>query len=392
MLQYVGREARYSPTLPRPPDALTHARVIAFHSSTVSVLVISSGRYSEKNACVPATVSSSFAFAGVRLPASGILTEQSPMLSLSVSASFLCKVNSDIYGTGRIGLGEAVKVYEVKATTSYYVKGVPFDASLKIANKLMEAIEPFDYSEMVKFEKKYLQGFCADKYDQRPTEIMERFVKRLDRFSQENYKNIAGKYDTFEPRTQKNFTWMSDVNIKYCLMPVWFMTVEFDGRQYQFAVNGQTGEASGQAPTTSATDKLDSFARFARSNWKWLPVALAIVLPGFIYNSVSVSDYSPFYVFLVVAMVVLEIALIAFSIALFVAGHVADGVSKTIHKTADPANDFDKDPGLDRYLDTTRKVTFTSDEQFFRREGRQYADDEEEIETVGDLFRKRGRF
>ena len=92
------------------------------------------------------------------------------------------------------------------------------------------------------------------------------------------------------------------------------------------------------------------------------------------------------------ALVVLEIALIAFSIALFVAGHVAGGVSKTIHKKADPANDFDKDPGLDRYLDTTRKVTFTSDEQFFRREGRQYADDEEQIETVGDLFRKRGRF
>ena len=34
-----------------------------------------------------------------------------------------CKVNSDIYGTGRKGLGEAVKVYEIKATTSYYVKG-----------------------------------------------------------------------------------------------------------------------------------------------------------------------------------------------------------------------------------------------------------------------------
>lgn len=303
-----------------------------------------------------------------------------------------CKVNSDIYGTGKTGNGESNNVYEVKATTSYYVKGVPFDASLKIANKLMEAIEPFDYSEMIKFENKFLQGFCADKYDQRPTEIMERFVKRLDRLSQENYSKIAEKYNTFEPRTQKNFTWMSDVNIKYCLMPVWFMTVEFDGRQYQFAVNGQTGEASGQAPTTSATDKLDSFARFAESGWKWLPVVLAIVLPGFIYNAVSVPDYNPFYFFLVVLLVILEIASISFAIALFVTGNVARRVSGTIHKAADITNDFDKDPGLNRYLDTSRKVTFTSDEQFFRREGRQYADDEEEIETVGDLFRKRGRF
>ena len=303
-----------------------------------------------------------------------------------------CKVNSDIYGTGKTGNGESNNVYEVKATTSYYVKGVPFDASLKIANKLMEAIEPFDYSEMIKFENKFLQGFCADKYDQRPTEIMERFTKRLDRLSQENYSKIAEKYNTFEPRTQKNFTWMSDVNIKYCLLPVWFMTVEFDGRQYQFAVNGQTGEASGQAPTTSAAEKLDNFARFAESGWKWLPVVLAIVLPGFIYNAVSVPDYSPFYFFLVVLLVILEIASISFAIALFVTGNVARKVSGTIHKVADITNDFDKDPGLNRYLDTSRKVTFTSDEQFFRREGRQYADDEEEIETVGDLFRKRGRF
>ena len=51
-----------------------------------------------------------------------------------------------------------------------------FRSSLKIANKLMEAIEPFDYSGMVKFDNKYLQGFFADEYDQRPTEMMERFI------------------------------------------------------------------------------------------------------------------------------------------------------------------------------------------------------------------------
>ena len=52
-------------------------------------------------------------------------------------------------------------------------------------------------------------------------------------------------------------------------------------------------------------------------------------------------------------------------------------------------NDFDKDPGLDRYLDTSRKVTFNSDEEYFRREGREYPDDDEEIMTVGDLLSKR---
>lgn len=76
-----------------------------------------------------------------------------------------CAVNTDLYGVGKIYKDKVGSVFSVKTRAKYYVKGVPFDASLKIANKLMEAIEPFDYSEMVKFDNRYLQGFYADKYD-----------------------------------------------------------------------------------------------------------------------------------------------------------------------------------------------------------------------------------
>ena len=60
-----------------------------------------------------------------------------------------CCVNSDLSGTGKSYSKKIVSTYTVTSNVSYYVKGVPFDASLKIANKLMEAIEPFDYSELV---------------------------------------------------------------------------------------------------------------------------------------------------------------------------------------------------------------------------------------------------
>ena len=301
-----------------------------------------------------------------------------------------CEVHSDVCGTGKIINGMDTKIYEVNGKATYYVKGVPFDASLKIANKLMEAIEPFDYSEMVKFDNRYLQGFCADKYDQRPTEIMERFVKRFDRFSQEYNGRLGENYDSFEPRTEKNFTWMSDLNIKYCLMPVWFMTVEFEGRQYQFAVNGQTGEASGQAPTTSATDKLDGFTRFADSNWKWLPVILAVILPFLVYKLVIVDNFSPLYFFFVVALCFLEAATIMFIFAMLIARRTAGEISRHIHTRADDFNDFDKDPGLNQYLDTTRKSSFVIDEFLLRHQNQYYgSNDDDEIVTVGDLFNKR---
>ncbi len=105
-----------------------------------------------------------------------------------------CAVNSEMYGTGT-KIGPEVSSIPVRAKAKYYVKGVPFDASLKIANKLMEAIEPFDYSEMVEFDNRYLQGFYADKYDQKPIDLLEKFTKKLDTISMDLTSTIASRYD-----------------------------------------------------------------------------------------------------------------------------------------------------------------------------------------------------
>lgn len=42
---------------------------------------------------------------------------------------------------------------------------VPVDGSEKMADDLMESIEPFKISESVDFQTAYLSGYLADKYD-----------------------------------------------------------------------------------------------------------------------------------------------------------------------------------------------------------------------------------
>ena len=101
-----------------------------------------------------------------------------------------CVVHSDMSGTGKVGRGNTKTIYEVNANMVYHVKGVPFDASVKIANRLMEAIEPFDYKDMVKFESKYLQGFYADKYEQLPSDMTERITRRISKFSRDESVSI----------------------------------------------------------------------------------------------------------------------------------------------------------------------------------------------------------
>ena len=42
---------------------------------------------------------------------------------------------------------------------------VPVDGSSKMADDLMESIEPFNFNEAVDFQTAYLAGYLADKYD-----------------------------------------------------------------------------------------------------------------------------------------------------------------------------------------------------------------------------------
>ncbi len=248
------------------------------------------------------------------------------------------------------------RALEVNAKMAYHVKGVPFDASVKIANKLMEAIEPYDYKDMVRFESKYLQGFYADKYDQVPTDITNRIVRRIDKFSRDEIGLISHRYQEFEVRSEKNLTWMSDASVKYCLLPVWFMTVEFEGSTYQFAINGQTGEASGQVPTTSTADKLYSIGKITDSVWKFIPVALCLLIPVimFIISFNSSFTGSMEQAPLMLALSVIEPILVVLTVAFFAVIYICKYLSKKVREKADKSNDYDEDPGLDSYLDSTK--------------------------------------
>ena len=274
-----------------------------------------------------------------------------------------CCVKTDLSGTGKMISGLTTDIYEVNSTITYYVKGVPFDASLSIANKLMEAVEPFDYSEMVKFESKYLQGFYADKYDQLPTDMTERMMRRIDKYSRAETELIAKKYSEYEERPEKNLSLLSEISIKYCLLPVWFMTVEFDGRQYQFAVNGQTGEASGQVPTSERADMFDRLNYKLGMFSKAIPLLVMLVCGFLLYVTTQTDDFSVFNLIFVIFLIICE--LLAFGFIMFTKILEITRSSKP-RKSAYESNNFDEDPGLDSYFDSKRHADIQVKEMLLR--------------------------
>jgi len=124
--------------------------------------------------------------------------------------------------------------------------GVPVDGSSKMADDLMESIEPYDLSKAVDFQTAYLAGFLADKYDVSSGDSIVRANDRIkNSMEQELYQTVLG-YHTVTPVSSS--TKLSDSAVRYALYPVWLLTTNYKGKTYQFAMNGQTGKFVGDLP------------------------------------------------------------------------------------------------------------------------------------------------
>lgn len=123
---------------------------------------------------------------------------------------------------------------------------VPADASRKMPDEYMDAIEPFDYGELVPFSTAYLPGFLADKYDVPETECMERAGNRCRNSAAEVMRADVLGYELVTPAG-------SDVRLtpgkaSYAMLPVWTLHTKWQGKDYLFMMNGQTGKMVGDLP------------------------------------------------------------------------------------------------------------------------------------------------
>ena len=123
---------------------------------------------------------------------------------------------------------------------------VPVDGSTKMPDAHMDAIEPYDYSEMVPFSVAYLPGFLTDRYDLDVEYCDTRARKRTNATCADVIAGTATGYmEVHETRTDANVTW---TNISYALLPVWMLHTRWNGQDYLFAMNGQTGKFIGDLP------------------------------------------------------------------------------------------------------------------------------------------------
>ena len=139
------------------------------------------------------------------------------------------------------------KYYEVERAGSMLFEAVPVDASTKMANELMESIEPYDLSQAVDYQSAYLAGYIADKYDVQSDVTQSRAEERMREGAIDALRDtVSSSYTSVNLTTSNvNFT---DIRIRYALLPVWILSTKYQGKDYTFAMNGQTGKMVGNLP------------------------------------------------------------------------------------------------------------------------------------------------
>lgn len=130
---------------------------------------------------------------------------------------------------------------------------VPVNCSTKMANDLMESIEPFNCKEAVPFRPAYLAGYMADKFDSTADACIQDANARIRRSTEDAFEQTVKGFTSVMPQS-------SQVNIengiaRYALLPVWILNTKWKGNTYTFAMNGQTGKFVGDLPVDQGAYK-----------------------------------------------------------------------------------------------------------------------------------------
>lgn len=138
------------------------------------------------------------------------------------------------------------KHYSCYRSGSLRFSRIPVDSSTKMPDEYMDAIEPFDYSELKPFSTAYLPGYMADKYDVDADTAEERAKTRAEKSLIGALQDSVNGYSGVS--TEESSLTFQRSGLKYALLPVWLLSTKWKGQNFLFAVNGQTGKPIGNLP------------------------------------------------------------------------------------------------------------------------------------------------
>jgi len=148
-------------------------------------------------------------------------------------------VESDIV-RGKVKSGKSTVTRYFGRSGRMHIANLPVDASRMLSDESSQRLEPFDFSALRPFDEDYLLGFYSNVSDLRKVDLQEAVNKRAQEvFAEEVVKSVrASSKKVIQSRCATSL----NKNMHYAMLPVWFITYDYQGKHNTIMVNGQTGK------------------------------------------------------------------------------------------------------------------------------------------------------
>jgi len=120
------------------------------------------------------------------------------------------------------------------------IRNLPLDASKLLSDESSARLEPFDLKQMKPFDEDYLLGFYSNVSDITYGDLRQacgvRAHEMFEHYALNSVQAGGKKIVSSRPST------LVHEDIRYAMLPCWFVTFTSDGKHNTILVNGQTGK------------------------------------------------------------------------------------------------------------------------------------------------------
>jgi len=128
---------------------------------------------------------------------------------------------------------------------SRYFDDVTIEASETLSRKILTALDPWDTSKLKVFNEKYLSGFESEEYSIGLDNGFEMAQVKMNTIIRHDIKrDIGGDRQQIDAMQIK----YNNATFKNSLFPLWTTHFRYRGKDYHYAINGQSGEITGDRP------------------------------------------------------------------------------------------------------------------------------------------------
>ena len=119
-------------------------------------------------------------------------------------------------------------------------KWLPIDASTVLSDESSSKLEPFDLQHLQAFDDDYLAGFYSNVSDVTYGDVKTAAIERgKEFFADAALKDVSAGNKRIVERSPSIEV---DADMKYAMLPAWFITFDYKNKHHTILVNGDNGK------------------------------------------------------------------------------------------------------------------------------------------------------